>query len=542
MPARPEVADLVVAGSGAAGFAAAITAARAGLEVLLVEKQAELGGTTARSGTWIWIPNNRLMRESGLVDARDGALRYMARLTRPDRYVADQPTLGLPAEEHELLAAFYDHASDALDELVEAGAIDPVLRSEAPDYFADLPENEAPYGRVVVSRGRERPDQLTGREVVADLAAAAERLGVQIETGVAVTDVLGSAAGVEGILCGDRRIVARHGVVFATGGFAHDRDLMSRFVPVPLDATGASAGSEGDFLRIAMRLGAQLRNMGEAWLAPIPIEPYVADPATFTTNIFALRGDSMILVDRTGRRVVNEKLPYHELASAFLRWDPSSASYPSLRLFMVFDEHTRRLYADGKSGNPLPLDGDRAEHVVRGETLDELGARLAERLDTGPREISGGLRLSPGFAESLRLTIDRFNTEAAAGADPEFGRGSSAIELFRNGPARAGNEGNPALFPFAAQGPYYAIVLAPASLDTKGGPATDSFGRVLSVSGEPIPGLYAAGNCAGFPTGRSYWAGGATIGLALTFGWRAALHAASASARADAGSRATVGR
>jgi len=540
MAAGPEV-DLVVVGSGAAGFAAAITAARAGLEVLLLEKQAELGGTTARSGTWIWIPNNRLMRDSGLVDVRDDALRYMARLTRPDRYVADHPTLGLPTEEHELLAAFYDHAADALDELVEAGAIDPVLRPEAPDYFAELPENKAPYGRVVVSRGRERSDQATGREVVADLAAAAERLGVRIESGVAVTDVLGSAAGVEGVLCG-RRIVARHGVVFATGGFAHDRDLMTRFVPAPLDATGASAGSEGDFVRIAMRLGAQLRNMGEAWLAPIPIEPYVADPATFTTNIFALRGDSMILVDRTGRRVVNEKLPYHELATAFLRWDPSTASYSSLRLFMVFDEDTRRLFADGRSGNPLPLDGDRAEHVVRGETLEELGARLAKRLETAPREVSGGLRLSSGFAESLRVTIDRFDASAVAGADHQFGRGSSAIELFRNGPARAGNEGNPALFPFAPRGPYYAIVLAPASLDTKGGPATDSFGRVLSVSGEPIPGLYAAGNCAGFPSGRSYWAGGATIGLALTFGWRAARHAASAVHAEAETSRATVRR
>ena len=543
MPARPEVMDLVVVGSGAAGLTAAITARRAGLEVLLLEKQPELGGTTARSGTWIWIPNNGLMRGSGLVDARDDALRYMARLARPDSYDADHPTLGLPADEHEMLAAFYDYAGPALDELAAAGAIDPVVRSDAPDYFAELPENKAPYGRVVVSRGRERPDQLTGPELIADFAAAARRHGVRIETGVAVTDVFGSGGRVEGVVCGDRRIAARRGVVFATGGFAHSQDLMTRFVPTPLRATGASAGSEGDFLRIGMRLGAQLRNMAEAWLAPIPIEPYVADPGTFTTNIFALRGDSMILVDRNGRRVANEKLPYHELASAFLRWDPSTASYPNLRLFMVFDEHTRRLYADGKSGNPLPLDVEHADHVVKGATLGELGSRLSERLATSAREIGAGLRLAPGFPESLQLTIDRFNAAAAVGADPEFGRGSSAIELFRNGPARAGNERNPALYPFDSKGPYYAIILAPASLDTKGGPGTDSFGRVLAVSGEPIPGLYAAGNCAGFPSGRSYWAGGATIGIAITFGWRAALHAASATAQPEASSsRATVPR
>jgi predicted oxidoreductase len=195
----------------------------------------------------------------------------------------------------------------------------------------------------------------------------------------------------------------------------------------------------------------------------------------------------------------------------FLRWDPSTASYPNLRLFMVFDEHTRRLFADGKSGNPLPLDVERADHVVAGATLDELGSRLAERLATSAPEVNAGVRLAAGFSESLRLTIDRFN----------------AIELFRNGPARAGNDKNPALYPFATEGPYYAIILAPASLDTKGGPATDSFGRVLTASGKPIDGLYAAGNCAGFPSGRAYWAGGATIGIAITFAWRAARHAAS---------------
>jgi predicted oxidoreductase len=70
-------------------------------------------------------------------------------------------------------------------------------------------------------------------------------------------------------------------------------------------------------------------------------------------------------------------------------------------------------------------------------------------------------------------------------------------------------------------------VLAPATLDTKGGPAIDPNGRVLTVDGAPIPGLYAAGNCAGFPSAHAYWAGGATVGLAITFGHLAARHAAS---------------
>ena len=145
----------------------------------MLEKRTVLGGTTARSGTWIWIPNHRLMREAGMADPRDAALRYMARLTRPDRYDPDDATLGLPPDEHAMLAAFYDNAAAALDELVDAGAIDPVMLDRAPDYFAELPENAAPHGRVIVSRGRERPDQLTGRELVEDLADTARRHGVR---------------------------------------------------------------------------------------------------------------------------------------------------------------------------------------------------------------------------------------------------------------------------------------------------------------------------------------------------------------------------
>ena len=526
-----EGADLVVVGAGAAGFAAALTARREGLDVLLLEKRDVVGGTTARSGTWIWVPNHRLMREAGMDDPREDAVRYLARLSRPDLYDVDAPWLGLPADEHAMLCAFYDHASDALDELVACGAIDPVMRAEAPDYFAELPEDAAPYGRVVVSRGRERPDQLTGREVIEDFTAAATALGVRIETGTRVTDVLRDAAGaVTGVVAsgpdGVRERAAARGVVFASGGFTHAPDLMRDFLAAPLRHGGAGAGSEGDFVRIAQRHGLRLHNMAAAWMAPIPIEPLLADPEAFTTNIFALRGDSMIVVDARGRRVANEKLSYHELASVFLRWDPVTATYPNLRLFMVFDDETARLFADGKSGNPLPLPGVKVAHVVSGGTLAELADRLGERLVTAGHETSAGIRLAPDFAATLAETVATFGEDARLGVDRAFGRGATPIELFRNGPARPGHDGNPALHPFSETGPYHAMILAAGTLDTKGGPAIDTHGRVLSVEGKPIEGLYAAGNCAGFPSGQSYWAGGATIALAVTFGYRAARHAA----------------
>ena len=460
-------ADLVVVGSGAAGFAAAITGRRAGLDVLLLERCRELGGTTARSGTWIWVPNNRLMRDAGLDDPRDAALRYMARLARPERFRRDDPVLGLPVDEYEMLAAFYDHAADAIDELAAVGALDPVMRADAPDYFAELPENAAPYGRVIVSRGRERGDQLTGRELIHDFASAARRLGVQIETDARVTDVIGSTDAVDGVVSRGRTIRARQGVVFATGGFALADDLMTEFIGAPLRATGAAHGAEGDFLRLGLRVGARLRNMGEAWMAPVPIE-LIGDRGALATNIFALRGDSMILADAAGSRVTNEKLPYHELTSVFLRWDPATASYPNLRLFMIFDEAARKLFADGKSGNPLPADNRDAAHVVTGDTWDDLVQRLGHRLETAPFEVSAGIRLAPHFGRTLRRTIERFNGDARRGVDRAFGRGTSAIELFRNGPPRPGHTGNPTLHPFGA-----GLTMRSSSLPPRSTPRAD---------------------------------------------------------------------
>jgi len=524
-------ADLVVVGAGAAGYAAAITGRRRGLSVLLLEKQSAIGGTTARSGTWIWAPNHRLMREAGMSDPKDDALRYLVRLSFPDLYVPDGPHLGIDPADWAMLEAFYDNASQALDELTEAGALDPVMRHDAPDYFADLPEDKAPYGRVVVSRGRMRADQLTGAEWVRDLHDAAVRLGVDVRVNHRVIDVVGDAInGVTGV-AGESDGVpflarALKGVVFATGGFTHAPDLMHDFMPSPVRYGGASLGSEGDFLRIGQRLGTRMRNLGMAWLAPIPLEPLLRDPTAFTTNIFALRGDSMILVNRYGKRSVNEKLPYHELGLSMLRWDPAKAEFPDVRLFMVFDQGTREFFADGTSGNPVPgLDAPDGDLVI-GQTIPELAAALDARLRTIDPPGRAGVMLSPDFAANLAVTITGFNAAAAAGIDEEFGRGSSSIELFRNGPARPGNDRNPSMFPLSDKGPYYALILAPGTLDTKGGPAIDTHGRVLDHGCRPIPGLYAAGNCAGFPSANAYWAGGATVGLAVTFGYLAACHAA----------------
>lgn len=514
--------DVLVVGTGCAGFAAALAAGEQGAEVLMLEKASEIGGTTNKAGVWIWVPNNSLMRAAGTEDPKHESLRYMARLARPQLFQADCTDFGLPGNEFELIEAFYDSAASTIDALGEMGAFTPIHRPDAPDYYAALPENAAPYGHVMYPRTPEG-DYGTGAELIRQLSEAAARMGVRIQTDrrvrVALRDGSGRVVGVraereDGSLVSIR---ARQGVVFATGGFTHNRELLLNSLAGPVFGGAAALSNTGDFIPIATSLGAQLGNMNNAWYGPIALETGLAHPDT-VKNIYTVGGDSMVFVNRHGRRVVNEKAPYNELTYAFFHWDPVRAEYPNLLMMMIYDRDSAEQFANPGSGNPIPPQGGDDAHVITGETLAELSDRIRERLQ-GLGHLTGNFHLSPDFLTNLGDTIGVFNGYARAGQDPEFHRGETPIELFRNGPAREGNPGNPTMFPLAEEGPYHAVIIAGATLDTRGGPRIDAHARVLDVDGDPIPGLYAAGNCVASPSGQGYWGGGATVALGLTFGF-----------------------
>jgi 3-oxosteroid 1-dehydrogenase len=537
-----ETYDVVVVGAGAAGFPAALNSARHGSSSVILEKGSEPGGTMKKSAAWYWIPNNTFMREDGKPDDKDAFLRYCARLGRPQRYVASGDHYGLSDWEYETISAFYDHASDANEALAEMGAIKPLYSPAIPDYHSTLPE-AVPFGRTLqVDRG---DGEMGKGDVLTDqFTAACERLSVPVLTGhrveAVVVDEDGAVVGVRaGANGAERHFRARQAVIFATGGFTHDDELRTNFLPAPIFSGCAAATNEGDFVHIATALGLPLRNMNFAWMCPLPFEIALAK-SPYLSGMFSVAGDSMIWVDKYGKRVVNEKTIYNELATSFLQYDPAKLEYPRLLMFQIWDQRTmdgcRATEVTPSTPSRISIDNYGSLiyddfHVIKGETLDELAAAIEDRLEKVAQH-TGGFRLDESFRLNLPKSIARFNELAATGKDDDFHRGENPIEQIFTGVVPEDNDtGNPTMYPIAESGPYYAALICAGTLDTKGGPVTNTSGQVLDADGNPVPGLYAAGNCVANASAQAYWAGGGTIGPYFTFAYLASEHAASLARR-----------
>jgi 3-oxosteroid 1-dehydrogenase len=536
--------DVIVVGSGAAGLAAAATARNAGAEVVLLEAAAEVGGTSAKSGGVHWVPDNPVMREEGRVDERDDAIRYMARTSFPTAYSADAPLMGLTEHQYDMLATFYDEGPGALEALREMGALEsrpamavphsePVpsedLNPEGlPDYHGWLAENKAPYGRALAPKTA-AGEVGYGEELIAQLKRGAEDCGVEIRLGHRVVDVErddgGRVTGVEVDNGSDRdRIEARAGVIFASGGFTQNPDMAQQYLRGPIFGGGAVETNRGDFVHIASRLGVDFANMGNAWLAEVPLESAL-ESRVQPDLVWVPYGDSMLIVNRFGRRVVNEKLTYHDRTMVHFHWDGVECEYPNLLLFMVYDDAVASRPDYWPLIWPVPPAGESSPWIITAGTLPELDKAIDERLEKlAPR--TGGVALDEGFGDGLRASVERFNEFARNGKDLDFDRGERQIEHDWNGPPREGNDGNRSMYPLSEEGPYHCVILAAGTLDTCGGPKIDKHARVIDSEGAPIEALYGAGNCIASISGQAYWAAGGTLGPALVFGHVAGREAA----------------
>ena len=518
--------DVITIGSGVAGLATALFSAWHGNKVLVLEKASQLGGTTRKAAFWYWVPNNAAMRAAGTKDPKKDCIAYMARLSRPEIYNPKAPRFGVPAWEYSQYEAIYDNASTATELLSKKGALEYRHCDFVPDYWAELPEDKAPKGRVLLPKDARETMSDGGEVAIRTMSAAAKRDGVDVRAGHRVQRLIKNAAGeVIGVEAdtakGKKRFFARKAVVFCTGGFTHDVELRKNYLSAPVYGGCAARSNEGDFIYIAGAVGAQLRNMNYAWMCPIVFEKAMArDPELIGT--FSPSGDSMIYVNKEGRRVANEKLAYNEMAQVFFQWDGARAEYPNLLLMAIWDQRSQDHSASDEYGRFIVPPGTNDTHVIKGATLAALGKAIGERLERY-KAVTGGLTLAPDFEKTLAATIQRFNGFASGGRDFDFKRGERQVELLFNGSvAPSPSAPNPTMFPMSDHGPYYAALLTGGNLDTKGGPKTNVSGQVVDDQDKPITGLYGVGNCVASASARAYWAGGATIGPILAFSYLAA--------------------
>ena len=543
-----DVYDVVVLGTGAAGLTAAIAAHDAGARVAVFEKADEVGGTSAWSGGMVWIPMNGHMAELGIEDRREDVLTYLMSMSH-----------GLRSEE--LVGAFVDAGPEVVEYLeAKTPARFQVIR-DFPDYhpehpgaargggrsmecplfpFADLGEwqhrvtvgpqlsgnilmSETSLGRGApggvpaqeMERRKVRDERGAGQGLVGALLKGCLDRGVAPVTGARALELVTEGGSVVGVVLeteeGRREVRATGGVVLATGGFEWDRDLVTTFLRGPLERTAAIPTNTGDGLRMAMRIGAGLGNMREAWWVPI-IDVPMPDGTTAGWQVNGERSrPHSIMVNKKGVRFADEASNYNALGAAFHVLDVTDFDYVNHPAWLVFDDFYLARYGlagfRSRSGAPTP------DWIVEAATVDELADRIGVP------------------ATALAETVQRWNHGAAQGRDPDFRRGESLHDRWW-GDSAFGDGPESTVGPVDTA-PYYAVRVYSGCLGTKGGPRTDADGQVLDVDGRPLRGLYAAGNVMASVLGMTYGGAGGTLGPAMVFGFLSGRHAA---ARAQQGS------
>lgn len=522
-------ADVVIVGSGGAALSAACGVVDNGGTAILLEKAGFIGGTTVKSGGGYTIPNNHKMREAGLGDDYRTYLQYAARVSYPELYRAnDEENFGLTPNNKKLFDAWWEHGPRIIEKLDTSGALPATMYlswdgKPGPDYHGHLPENGNILGRQLAPRVEGRPNGFGG-DMVKYLNEYATAGGAQTHLNHRVTKILqdetGRVIGVEADNQGTiKRFKAIKGVIFGSGGFTHNKEMAHNYQRNPSMGGCAAPTNEGDLVYMATAIGAKLGAMNEAWNQQVVLDQ-VLQFSSVPGGIFFLGGDSAIAVNKHGKRMYDEKYVYPERTRAHYVYDQWTGDYPNLYQIFVFDEAARNFggyFIPGPGAN-IP------DYVVQGNTLEELAANVQAKFDSFADQI-GPYPLDPNFVENLKAEIARFNGFAETGKDLDFHRGESPIVAYFHDSTAKREYPNPYMAPISAEGPYYAFLMAPGALDTKGGPVYNEFGQVLSAADAPIEGLYVAGNCGASPSGKTYFGAGATLGLAITFGYRAAEHA-----------------
>ena len=564
MTVQDTLVDVVVVGSGNGGLTAALCAYELGVKnVLVIEKSEQYGGTSATSGGGVWIPCNRYAREAGAEDSFEAAREYLHGTIPPG---------AVPAE---MLDTYLREGPRMIDFLHERTRVRYQSLAHYPDYWSFLPgargghrsmEPEPVYRSVLGAEGPRLRDthhmmwlfdriaftqveaqvmmvQMPGwRSLMSRLVwdylrdvpwLVSHRRSRRLACGAAgiarlrwsmldrdlplwlnsplqelLMDDAGRVAGVA-VLRGGRRVIirARQGVVLAAGGFEHNQAMREQYLPKPTNtAWSAAAGTNtGDGLRAALAVGAGTRLMDGGWWCSSIKAP---DDPVPRLAIMEKSYPGGCVVNRRGRRIANESQNY--IAYQLELFSRHSETDPQVPAWMIFDARFRRSYFVGS----LQTARFRPDWMLPKQYFS---SGFLSRADNVP-ELARTAGIDP---EGLERTIAAMNEYARTGKDLEFRRGDAEYDRYYADPAV---KPNPCLAPIV-EPPFYALRIEPGDFGTHGGLATDTDARVLDSGGQPIPGLYAVGNCAAavLPT---YPGPGSTLGPAMTFAWQAARHIA----------------
>ncbi len=547
--------DVLVVGTGASGMSAAVTAAYEGLKVLVVDKAPVYGGTTARSGGWLWIPGTKLAKEQGISEPAGAARAYLQHETTTHFDAAR-------------VDAFIENGPKAIDFFTEKTCVQFDMPPVFPDYHAEAPGGQ-PGGRSMVTRpfdARELGDYVSklappvpeltvfgmmlgsGKELWHFLRAfksiesfwyVAKRFGghlvdvmrygrgMTLTNGNALAGRLAKAgmdlnipvwlnAPVKKLIVeGDAVVGAtvvrdgkpieirvRRGVVLACGGFPYDVERRKQLFPhAPTGRehfTPSPALNTGDGLRLGESVG--------GW-----VDPTIPNAAAWCPTSVVQRKDGtqgvmphfidrakpgVIAVTTKGRRFTNEALSYHDFIQALVKACKGSSE---VTCWLVCDHQHLREYGLGAVAPfPLPIGKHlKSGYLKRGNSLQELASVIGVP------------------AASLQEEVEVFNRDAASGIDTKFSKGSTAYNRYQGDSLV---RPNPCMAPIL-KGPFYAIKVVVGEIGTFAGLATDESCQVLSKDRQPVKGLYAVGNDAASIMGGNYPGAGITLGPALTFGY-----------------------